>query len=622
MKKLLAILILNLTVLVNLYAITDTSSDKLNYKQVITRNLDSVKSLSEIMPFDGGPNDRYFTGFPTNWDFKVDLEAEEIFAGSGVLENIISSDDTLESLDLKISDLVYDKFDFLELFNIELQLDKKSSIIKDPKTGLSFLRYTQIYKGIEVLESEANFRFKFSNLVDFDTLVFKNINLDTKTKISKEAALRISSASMNCEKEVCEVSSSNKLFIYPIKTGQAYEYKLVWENKIGKANPYSLWTSYVDAHTGDVIENYNTVFYVTGSIMGTAHPRKYSEDKIEIPMKGLHINFAGKTSIVDEDGYFELPQKTGKMTFALKGEGADVKLCKTAILDILGALTDVVDQSRCKTEQKSFYKDITNPNEDISIYLDERTLNDSELDAYFHVNEVIDFASQFIDLDWFNRSLPVKVNIEELQIKFAFLPLVKQKAACNAFWDGSSLSFFEEGILEKEDLKVKCANTGTIADIIYHEWGHGFDQNSHGGKIHDPIKSEAIADIIAFHITDDFEMAPGFFLEGSPTGLDYIREVETNRHYPEDLQQEPHYDSLIFSSMWWDLRQSLINKYGYKDGNFHSAKLLFQHVPYSTKYTNSLSAVLVADDDDGNLANGTPNEGLIRAAFYDHGLDS
>jgi len=33
-----------------------------------------------------------------------------------------------------------------------------------------------------------------------------------------------------------------------------------------------------------------------------------------------------------------------------------------------------------------------------------------------------------------------------------------------------------------------------------------------------------------------------------------------------------------------------------------------------------LLEVLLADDDDGNLNNGTPHEALIRAAFADHGI--
>ena len=36
----------------------------------------------------------------------------------------------------------------------------------------------------------------------------------------------------------------------------------------------------------------------------------------------------------------------------------------------------------------------------------------------------------------------------------------------------------------------RCANTGLIADVIYHEWGHGLDANT--GGIHDGAFSEGL----------------------------------------------------------------------------------------------------------------------------------
>ena len=56
---------------------------------------------------------------------------------------------------------------------------------------------------------------------------------------------------------------------------------------------------------------------------------------------------------------------------------------------------------------------------------------------------------------------------------------------CNAFWDGGSVNFYRQG--------GGCNNTGEIAAIFDHEWGHGMDDNDANGVISNP--GEGIADI-------------------------------------------------------------------------------------------------------------------------------
>uniref|UniRef100_UPI00325FA66F hypothetical protein n=1 Tax=Sphingomonas sp. TaxID=28214 RepID=UPI00325FA66F len=55
---------------------------------------------------------------------------------------------------------------------------------------------------------------------------------------------------------------------------------------------------------------------------------------------------------------------------------------------------------------------------------------------------------------------------------------------CNAVWNGSAVNFYKSG--------GGCNNTGEIAGVFLHEWGHGLDQND-GGGFDNP--SEAYADV-------------------------------------------------------------------------------------------------------------------------------
>ena len=78
---------------------------------------------------------------------------------------------------------------------------------------------------------------------------------------------------------------------------------------------------------------------------------------------------------------------------------------------------------------------------------------------------------------------------------------------CNAGWNGTSVNFFKSG--------GGCNNTGEIAGVFLHEWGHGLDQND-GGGFDNP--SEAYADITALMATHVSCMGRGFFQSGTCGG--------------------------------------------------------------------------------------------------------
>ena len=60
---------------------------------------------------------------------------------------------------------------------------------------------------------------------------------------------------------------------------------------------------------------------------------------------------------------------------------------------------------------------------------------------------------------------------------------------CNAFWNGTTVNFFRSG--------GGCGNTGEIAAVFDHEWGHGLDDNDANGAISN--SSEGYADIAAIY---------------------------------------------------------------------------------------------------------------------------
>ena len=79
---------------------------------------------------------------------------------------------------------------------------------------------------------------------------------------------------------------------------------------------------------------------------------------------------------------------------------------------------------------------------------------------------------------------------------------------CNAFWNGATVNFFRQG--------AGCGNTGEIAAIFDHEWGHGMDNNGVNPNISSP--GEAIADIHAILRLNTSCIGRGFLQTGTCGG--------------------------------------------------------------------------------------------------------
>ena len=103
------------------------------------------------------------------------------------------------------------------------------------------------------------------------------------------------------------------------------------------------------------------------------------------------------------------------------------------------------------------------------------------------------------------------------------------------------------------------------AEVILHEYGHAihFSQNfefgGEGGAI-----SEGFADYWAATVSDHISPTPDEPCVADWDSTSYtskvphcLRRVDTNLHYPEDLNGEVHHDGEIWSRALWDIRNAL-----------------------------------------------------------------
>ncbi len=375
-----------------------------------------------------------------------------------------------------------------------------------------------------------------------------------------------------------------QLVVYPHAEDGRMTYTTSWMIELHTLDPPGHWFTVIDAVNGRIVDTWNQIYYdevatdsISGTVTGLINPETPTDPSEEQSFKDLRVQLlAGGSDVTDASGGFLLETEgpdsilawlQGPFVNVDKSDGADAAL---RIEGIPGVPNDILwdDTNSEIPERNGFYHTIV---------------------VHDYVKEL---DSTFTDLDY---EMPCRVNLDQV---------------CNAFWDGFGTNFFQEG--------GGCANTANIADVIYHEYGHGvtdfqyrpFPQPS--GAMH-----EGLSDYLAATITNQSLIGRGFFGPGSS-----IRNADNNRVYPApECGGEPHCVGEAIAGAVWDMRQNLVATLGQEAG-VALADTLFHYARYgySEVFPDYFIDVLTLDDDDGNLFNGVPHADEICDGFQNHGL--
>jgi len=379
-------------------------------------------------------------------------------------------------------------------------------------------------------------------------------------KEAQELAVRKGPAANSSHHEM-----SAQLKVLPIEDKGRLSTPLVWEVQSKTDAPKGHWVSYVDASTGDLINVHNTVRFLTGSIYAEHDVRTVDGEMMTSPVPWMRVQSGGEDTYTDEDGVWSLDSDDWPSG------------------DFDG------DYARIYNEQGS--------DADFDGLTDESVLtsadaSQAEISAYIHQAHIRQWGLQYApEVPIMTRQLDVYVNLSD---------------NCNAYFDGN-LNFMRAG--------SGCNNTGRIADVNYHEWGHGFHYYSLMTGDFDGSISEGIADVVSALNTGDPVISPNFFTSGHG-----IRELETNRVYPDDWVNEVHTDGLIFAGAMWDLLTLLQEDMSEEEAYDVVSHILAGAIKSGPSIPQSFEAVIMADDDNFNVGDGTPNGCAIIEAFSEHGL--
>ncbi len=505
------------------------------------------------------------------------------------------------------------------------------------------------------------------NLILYGTRNWGSVGISTAPAISKAAALAaVDAYVMSVPQDVTMRDPALK--IYPLKDGDApseanlgsgFAHRLAWEVQLAFDGDHGSWRALVDAGTGDVFSFADQNHYATRKVVGGVQPISNDglspngiPDGIEqpgwpMPFADIYVNRPlGSVPDTFTNSGGVLACVDGSIATRLSGRYASIN-------DNCGAIDESVAAGDLDLGTSGGTDCTVPPGHSAGDTHSARS-------GFYEVNRIKEQARSWLpDNLWLQGQLTANMNIDN---------------TCNAFWNGSTINFYRSG--------GGCGNTGEIAAVFDHEWGHGMDANDQMPGISTP--GEAPADHAAMFRLNTSCIGRGFFQSGNCSGAgdpcldcsgvretDWAKRASGRPHNitwikqptvtPVDgpiaprggcvgagvpipvLQSGPclqgtHCEGSVVSEAVWDLmhrdlagapynldentRINLVTRLGYLGGT--NVNFWFQCVDTPEDSTGGCNAdggymnYLAVDDDNGDLTDGTPHMAAIHAAFERH----
>jgi MYXO-CTERM domain-containing protein len=448
--------------------------------------------------------------------------------------------------------------------------------------------FGQSHKGIKVLGADLIFEFKNDRLFVFGSTAFPNVSVPASVVDAPVASLKSSATSWMSDlgRTLVAEKTEETLILPLVRESGVIEYHRVTPVVVTEPNAMGSWTVYVDTATGAQIARKDNLVYADGTLKYKIPERSPGlMTRMDQPAALANVSVGGMTG--KSDNY-------GKVTWTAAGDGMVTANC-------VGTLVAVNNNTASGTKVTG---SVTVPAGGVGVW-DRSSVptEDSQLTCFAGLNLVKEHVARFMprgQIAWVNNSLTCNVN---------------QPNTCNANWNGTSVQFFVAGVSGANN----CENTGRLTDVVYHEFGHGWHRNiviSGTGSVNGGM-GEGVGDTLSASITQDFRMAPGFFVDRPTVG---IRDLDTTDMTWPSPTTAVHTVGVIYGGWMYDLRKNFKAMYGDKEGNWQCDRLFYESVRRATSIPTSVTQVLAADDDDGNTANGTQNTCAIYEAAKRHTL--
>ncbi len=407
---------------------------------------------------------------------------------------------------------------------------------------------------------------------------------------------------------------TERLIPLATRDGRGRDLARVWDFVFRRRSSIGTWRARVDAATGEILEFKDDNAYAQAT--GGVYPSSYIfGDETLLPMPFANLSTGGFTN---SSGQFP---SGGSPSSTLSGQ-------YVGIFDSCGPISQAASAFGNILFGASAGTDCATPGSGGA------GNTHAARTQFYHLNRIMEVGRGWLPSNsWLASQLQANVNINSV---------------CNAFWNGS-VNFFLSG--------SGCGNTGEIAAISLHEYGHGLDSNDGAGFSLDGGPGEAYADVTATLMLRDSCIGPGFRETNcagygdactSCTGvrdIDWAKHVSNTPHTVDNFNRThcgscgfgAHCESYVASEAIWDFAARDLPNPGSAEAWAIVERLWYLSRPTATTaYTCNTSNIpwtsdgcstgswwrtlRAADDDDGNLANGTPHSCHLFAAFNRHGM--
>ena len=440
-----------------------------------------------------------------SWEMRWDLRADRpnLIQGSGIaLLPGRGNDLTAASLGLSAGeavgiDLVEARLrgfiernrDLLKTDGLAFRLDPASSTPYGDGNSHWFIAFTQERDGVRVDGAQLFFRLSHGNIVQFGSERVAPVTIDTHPASGRDQAFDLAWLELGFGADVVlsEVIEAGELVLLPTAPagevagtrftgtpGAGYEHRLAWRFVFRLEGDATTYEVLFDAHANRVIEVRNLTLNAT--VTGGIYPTTNTDPEVVVPMPFASVSNNG-TKITDALGIYDYTGGTATVTL----NGRYFRMA-----DSCGAISLSNNTDGNLAFGTSGGTDCTTPG------VGGAGNTHASRTGFYHLTNINRKAVTFLPGNaWLNSTVTANMNVND---------------QCNAGWNGTSMSFFRSG--------GGCSNTGEIAAVFLHEWGHGMDQNS-GGAASEYGTGEAVGDTFAFLETKDPCIGHNF-IQGQP----------------------------------------------------------------------------------------------------------
>jgi len=458
------------------------------------------------------------------------------------------------------------------------------------RAGVRTVWFAQRWRGLAVLDAGVRFTFKDDRLVAIGSTASPDIAAAMPARLI-DAGTATAAASAWIERSLGiaprALDTAAPVVLPLVRRGApaaaptgAIEHHVVVPVRLDSASPRAEWTVWVDATTGEPVARRQDLLFASGTV------RYHVPDRY--PQHG-YVDRPAAFTIHSVDGTGSLSDGAGLVTWA-------TSVASSIVPGLTGTFVSVTTASgTAATATLSLEPDGTVVWDGSANQLD-----DAQIAALVFANDAKQYALTTLDPDlaWLHQAIPVQVN--------------ETDDTCNAYSNLDDIHFFVEA--------NGCANTGRLADVVYHEFGHSLHAHALGSTGINSALSEGISDYYAATITGDHGMGKGFFLDRPDTALRDLDPADREYNWPDDVVADPHVTGLIIGSALWDLRKRAIAAMGAADGVAFADDVFYGVISRADDIPSSYVEAVVTDDDDGDPSNGSPHECLLLQAFGAHGL--